>query len=249
MTNRTFGVEIECGIGARWQFSHGDIERRLYTAGLGDWMVDRDGTEHEIRTPILQGVKGLNTLKKAMGLIVNLGGYVTHLDGMHVHHGAPEFINNLPAIQRLVNNWYDSQDVIEQMVAPRRRTGGPSHRNCPHWDSYLVGQINEGRPYGGDTRHSLNIRALARHQTIEIRLHEGTLDFDEAKAWILFGQKFIENALKGHTQIKPGSTDQLLKEIGLGYRNGAFLKEKARLGHTPSPATSPRLFKGKVMAA
>lgn len=235
MTNRTFGVEIECGFRPRISASH--VRSQIRAAGLGVWSVGHDGTDIEIRTPILRGVKGLNKLKKALALIQDMGGYVTVRDGLHVHHGAREFRHDMGAIRKLVKSWYENQAVIEQMVSQSRRPGGSRQGACPRWTEHDLLALDQSSDLNW-SRRSLNIASLLQHGTIEIRLHEGTLDFDEAKAWILFGQKFIEGVLAGHTPSeKVESTDALLKHIRLGYKSGAFLREKALLGgRRPSPA-------------
>jgi hypothetical protein len=233
MTNRTFGVEIECGFNPRREAR--EIADHLYRVKLGRWLVGYDGTYIEAKTPILRGYPGLEKLKKAMVLFQDLGGYVTGRDGLHVHHGAAEFRHDMSAVVRLVKSWHANRSAIEQMVAARR----VSSDYCPQWSNRNVDYLEQQQRLGGWDRNDLNIASLLRHGTIEIRLHEGTLNFDEARAWILFGQKFIEGVLKDHTPVPSmGTTDALLKQIKLGYASGAFLREKA--AHKERLQTQPR---------
>lgn len=223
MTNRAFGVEIECGfIG---ELGPPEVSHRLERAKLHGWSVGYDGTYVEARTPILVGEEGLATLKAGMDLFLHMDGYCTDQDGLHVHHNAPEFVSDMSAIVRLVRSWHANQYVIDAMVDPSR-VG--NYDSCPPWSEEEIDDLVNEQTIADFSRNSLNIASLAGKGTIEIRQHEGTLDYDEAEAWILFGQTFIEDVLASHTPTPElGSTDKLLEHIRLGEKSGAFLRAKA----------------------
>lgn len=223
MTNRKFGVEIECGF--HQPLSISALRSVMEGVGLTDWTFGHDGTYIETRTPHLSGRAGLNILEKGMTLISELGGYVTVDDGLHVHHDAPEFVNDFDAILKLVRSWHLNQPAINQMVDESR---ADYHDVCPPWDNEQIRFLEENRTLAESHRNTLNIASLSRLGTIEIRQHEGTLDYDEAEAWILFGQTFIENVLESHEPTPDlGSTDKLLAHIKLAEKSGAFLRNKA----------------------
>lgn len=63
--------------------------------------------------------------------------------------------------------------------------------------------------------YALNVQALHRHGTIEIRQHQGTLDFARSASWIRFGHALIECVLE-HGELKGFTTARkLCKAIGL----------------------------------
>lgn len=231
--DRAFGVEIECG------FPGGTREARNLVDGIfGDsahrWSIGADGTEVEIRTPILEGEEGFATLKRVMQSIREAGGYVTPADGMHVHHDAPEFRQNPTLAVPLVESWRRNTASIQAMVAPRRRN---SYGACPEWSDRAFQRLTEwasGRSsqlYIG--RNDLNLAPLtATRPHIEIRLHEGTLDDDVAVAWIQFGQKFLFDVvrLNGRRLRKRETEESLLDRIKLSPEATAILLSKKQYG-------------------
>lgn len=220
MQNRKFGIEIECGFdrelsrrdrGVAWANSISLLRSAASAGKISTYWADNaghDGTLLETRSPILCGAAGFKELHTVMNLLRENGGYVTSRDGMHIHHDAPEFVNDAEAVSRLVSSWRANEEVIYRLVADRRH-GSPV---CPRWtdkletdikkfgtdgkitrkDSYYdtTVTIDDFKSWGWD-RRDLNINALGEHGTIEIRLHQGTLDPVQAEAWIRFGQAFL----------------------------------------------------------
>lgn len=233
---RRFGVEIECG------FPGGtDQVRKLFSRELsaGRWRIGHDGSGVELKTPILQGEHGFEMLERAMNKLRKHGGYVTNADGMHVHHDAPEFTHSTKKCLLLVESWHNNLSSIHQMVAPYRRTSGA----CPRWRQDEIESLrNWSRSMGSfyAQRSDLNLRSLPEHGSIEIRLHEGTLDPEAAIAWIMFGQRFIYDVLQRARPLKDLIDDpSLLSRIKLSKKAQAILAEKKRIGHR-TPASSFR---------
>jgi len=228
---RRFGVEIEHNFpGGVYEAQRCliDNEFHLWTRG-----IHRDASLHrydgvEIRSPILQGYEGFKELQAVFSLLKENGGYVDDACGMHIHHDAPEFVDNIDNVKRLVWSWYQNQSTIEKFVNDSRIY---YNDNCSPWRENELHQfeyiqtienvtINRGK--------NLNIRSLYRHGTIEVRLHEGTLEFDEAEAWIKFGQKFIKNILNRVNPMPPiEETDLLLKRVKVNSPQRKILNLKA----------------------
>lgn len=192
MYDRRFGVEIECGNhnGFDW------VRRRLQQDRIpGVLSVGRDGSGVEVRTRPLRGNEGLRTLKTLMEYLVDLGCTTNRNDGLHVHHEVPELrgISNPDARAariKLVRSWFNNQDTIRRFAANNRNMFA-----CSLWTQYSVDNYERnGLPDG--TRRALNVCSIGEHGTIELRLHEGTLDFGKTEAWVKFGQYFISDALK-----------------------------------------------------
>ena len=225
MRDRAFGVEIEFntnGYGEYW------IRKELRRNRI-DWRIGHDGSELELKTPILQGTKGFKELKTVMNFLKESGCKANSYDGLHIHHDAPDFIRDEEAVLRLVKSWHENRNIVNSFVSQSRRRN--SH--CPHWEIEDIHRLEEGlyNGYGGIKsfgRNSLNVLSLEEHGTIEIRLHEGTLDYDQAEAWIKFGQKFINSCASRKRHI-PELTerDLLLRRIRVAKRTQKTLEEKA----------------------
>jgi hypothetical protein len=225
--NRTFGVEIECGhpggstfVGTSLVFDEVvefqsryeyDYDEELYydpeTGEYVDpdeeppyaWTLGSDGSGVELRTPPLQGEKGLAELHKVMDYLTSIGAYVTDADGMHVHFGADDF-RSWEMLNRLVTSWRSNLDIIEQMVGPSRR-----RRRAP-WDNRrhtVLKRLAEAEQNGGVafiTRHGYSPRHpyewtrwrqplscadamrditdfFGRHDLNIAALHKGTIEF------------------------------------------------------------------------
>lgn len=219
MSDRRFGVEIECGIKEVEHWEQYLKARELLEAnGFGQWApnVDVDGSGVEIRTPILQGKEGIATVHQVMNLLRDNGGYVSEEDGLHIHHDAPEFVENNELIIRLVKSWYANQDLIDHFCAEYRADWD----YCPKtWDAFSIADLEdklntEGLREWWDERGALNIESLAIHGSIELRQHEGTLDPEKAEAWIRFGQAFVDDVVaRSRAMATSASPEALLRRL------------------------------------
>jgi hypothetical protein len=189
----------------------------------------------EARTPPLQGERGFAELRIAFDTILANGGYVTERDGLHVHHDAPEFVRDPKLIVAAARSWKYNEGVIENLVHPRRHNRGACPRipgDFETYDSYNGGykKVNpikhaakaakNGRNIADVVQYfprgALNLGPLTRGQgraTIEIRLHEGTLDYDVAEAWIRFGQWFLARAATGKRVLSCPDPATLLRRL------------------------------------
>lgn len=237
---RPFGVEIECGLqgGTEQACDLFDIAYNDYYDEIDEdqndegWSVDSDGTDVEVRTPILVGEAGFSKLRWAMETLKNAGAYVTNADGMHVHHDAPEFVANPASTLQLVKSWRNNELAIYDLVATRRRGSAM----CPTWAESHFEMLEAWAK--GDTsylsigRNDLNVASLTRHGSVEVRLHEGTLDADVAIAWVKFGQQFIFDTLQSIDPMEPvANAAELMSRIRLVPEAIALLEAKRDAGH------------------
>lgn len=223
MRDRAFGVEIEC------YFPGGPVRARdtLLAAGFRPWAdqyIHQDGSGCEIPSPILRGQKGLNELQAVMALLRENGAYTSYEDGLHVHHDAPEFVEDDDLVTRLVTTWGANQEHISQFVAEYRRRNHWACETSAWREEHLENVLRNKESYRNDPHlsqtkawgqkfHALNISALSEHGTIEFRQHEGTLEFAYARAWIMFGQSFLET-VKGRKKFFTCSDSaDLLKKV------------------------------------
>jgi hypothetical protein len=230
MRDRKFGVEIEFDSNGVGNAAIGD---EMVSAGFYDWVGEKitrytyydenpthyyddigsDGSELEIRSPILQGASGFKSLKKVIDLLNGLGCRTTNLDGLHVHHDAPEFVDNKPMIIKLLKSWEANQEHVSKFVSRNRLGRGA----CPQITSDSIymfeNQTRNNLRYQIENtlfRANLNCRSLYEHGTIELRYHEGTLDWDNMESWIRFGQSFINGVVNRKNPIVKAETPVVL---------------------------------------
>lgn len=242
-SERKFGIEIEfTGVSA----GRGDygVQQLLRDAGFPEWAngdIHVDGSGVEVPSPVLCGAAGIKEMKAVLALLTDNGGSVTRADGLHVHHDAPEFVRNKEATLRLLKSWKENQPFIHTLVDDYRVTGW-GRGWCKPWDDHMIARLESAwkstyPPYW-DRYFSLNVASLNSHGTIEIRLHEGTLDGDKIEAWIRFGQYFLDSVLKRKRPIPACvDTEQLLKRVRVPKHPNEFLAEIAKKKQ-PKPVTS-----------
>lgn len=235
MKNRRFGVELEFGLPGEyddWYRFEKALSRRVKSGQFGkNWLdsIHEDGTLIEINSPILRGPGGFNELNRMMTFIKKFGGFVTEEDGMHVHHDAPEFVENTGLAVQLVKSWKENQNLIYSFVDRDRANWASSDGEswygsgpCPAWrwsaiteleNDNRIGEIPR-RAFGKHRRCDLNISSLPEHGTVEIRLHEGCLDYQRAEAWIRFGQSFL-NKIANEKKVlsETPSHEELLRKL------------------------------------
>lgn len=216
LSQRRFGVEIECGFPEGCEAAHALLKREK----IKPLSVGRDGSGVEVRSPILKGTSGLAWLKECMECLRENGGYVTNSDGMHVHHeGTPGYKSikfgtlqqtNLIACIRFIKSWRNNDEWIDKFVQPRRRDL-PWACAKVYKDAERIKAVEKGEPFPGKYS-DINLSPLNSSKgTIEIRLHEGTLDFEEAEAWIRLCQSLLDTAAKGTKPVpKQRSLNALL---------------------------------------
>lgn len=255
MSNRAFGVEIECYTPdlsevecncGRLDCPDGiyceGYEANPYTYtedifaqnGMDNWgeVTDDGSLEYngvEIRTPILQGAQGFKELKRAFE-ILNANGYTVNADcGMHVHHNAPEFKKDPEMTIRLLESWADNQKLINNMVASWRIDNDYCYEVTHDAVEDIAEFIRERGYFDAWDRIALSVNSLDYHGTIEIRQHEGTLNYEEAESWIKFGQSFLDSIAGRKRKLAEMSDEELLlKRLKVTKNASRFLATKAR---------------------
>jgi len=234
---RRFGVEIECGMpnglddaAAVFGFPSDEYGYPEYENGDG-WTLHDDGSGVELGTPILKGETGHEKIKWAMKRLKDNGAFVTDYDGLHVHHDAPEFVENPSLCVPLVESWMNNQDAIREFVSPRRH----DRMACPGWNEMqwdaLLKWIEGGEQLYLN-RSDLNLLSLREHGSIEIRLLEGTLDAEVVIAWIQFGQRLIHDVVQNAKPITKVTTgEDLLGKIKLTAEARTILLAKKAANH------------------
>lgn len=161
----------------------------------------------EVVSPILTAPR-LNEAVKVTKVLKSAGARVDTATGFHVHIGGRIF-GSAGALARFALNYYAIHHAIGALVAPSRLNNRYcavlNREQAERQATYL--ENGGGASYNGNRYTSLNLDALERHGTVEIRLHQGTLNGVKAVAWAKFiealilesnaGTDFTDNAIIG----------------------------------------------------
>lgn len=204
--NRRFGIEIEF-VGDRWAVAEAlrlrGIQARVegYShATPSAWKVITDSScGSELVSPVLEGEDGRRQVRVAMEALRAAGATINKSCGLHVHHDARGL--SLENLQALARTFAAAEDRLFEVVAPSRR----SNVYCRRFRGSSVADKVE-RAYGlaaiqrisgRDRYHAINFAAYGRHGTVEVRMHQATLNGTKAVEWVLLGQAIVEAAVNG----------------------------------------------------
>lgn len=220
--NMTFGIEIECMvpsinnlvdlinsesslIKARYEnYNHSD-----HTGNL--WKFVTDSSLHavphyqtiEIVSPILKGDNGFEQIKEICKFLDMVNAKVNRSCGFHVHFGAPNMSKEIR--YQICKSYANNESIINQLVSPSRRDNG----FCKSLSNVSLRTLEYDRYYKVNA-----FCAWDRHQTVEFRQHQGTVDLNKIINWILFTRNFLQRAAYQLIETK-NSIDELLETIQL----------------------------------
>lgn len=120
----------------------------------------------------------IEPLGKIMKVIRDLGHKVDARCGTHVH-----FDMRNRDVKLVYENMFKTQKFLRKFVTKNRK----NNRFC---------QMNKAETFDkqlslGDRYYSLNVQAYNRHKTLEVRMHQGTLDENELLPWIKLLLKIV----------------------------------------------------------
>lgn len=212
MTNRTFGVEIECiGITAAVACE------AIRAAGLpcevegynhatrNHWKIVTDGSVRdnrgnpgiEVVSPILRGTAGMTALKTVADALNAAGATANKTCGLHVHVGASDL--NIDEIKMIVKRYAEHESVIDSFMPVSRRADNNTYlKGMGYWMNNYASQLAActntaailGRSW--DRYFKVNLAAYVRQNTIEFRQHSGTVSSTKIENWVLFVLNFVE---------------------------------------------------------
>lgn len=218
---RRFGVEIECN----------GVDRSVVQRQMGRfprWTLKRDvsvnGSGLELVSPPLRGEEGLNELREVCTMLQDVGAQVDRSCGLHVHHEARDL--GARGIARFAQTWTDNQDMLDWLVSPSRRDGRWCRRLSRSELANMRSAANRGHVRSPGSRYkAVNVAAFGRHGTVEIRQHQGTLNFRKIEAWIRLGQGLMDAALQ-LTDVEPRGLTSLVNQL-VDEDTAAFLVGRA----------------------
>jgi hypothetical protein len=230
---RRFGVEMET------VFLNGQnrqsVAAALRAAGLRGWNVKSDcsingGTGAEIVSPPLRGENGRRQLRTACEVLARLGAKVNRSCGLHVHHGVSDL--TIDDFKRMVRGWVANQRITNRFVSPSRR----GNRYAAAWSEGEVAEIDAAQTLDDLSRRTayrvtryktLNVSCFPRFGTVEIRQHQGTIDYDKIVAWLEYGQAIID-ASKTEELQSLTTSERLFDRLGglLSEQSKTFLRQR-----------------------
>lgn len=212
---RRYGVEFE--FIAPWNVGRQRIMEALTAAGIAvsngypahadHWQVKGDGSVRgrggqgmEIASAVLRGSQGFRDIGTVCSVLRGLGCTVNRTCGLHVHHDANDL--SLDAIKRVVRLWANNQVHINGLVA----SGRPTNRYCSALHQGDIGTVDSLTALNQLSRvyryKALNVAAYMTHGTLEVRLHQGTLETDKVLAWVMFTKAMVRAAVEGATDAR-----------------------------------------------
>jgi hypothetical protein len=165
------GIEVEFLTEVDWD----RMEDELSFAGVhgvqlkvDNSVFDREEAIEGTEFCILSNIDDLSNLEGAIEAIQRLGGWVNPSCGLHIHLDMRHV--SLPKARAIGKRMARALPLLRNIVAPYRNES-----------QYCARPISEHE----DRYAAINLESLKRHRTIEIRLHQGTLDFTKIKNWIM----------------------------------------------------------------
>lgn len=232
---RTFGVEIEfisldrqvaCGaIAQALGIPHVHLTdyhgRTCQTcgrtvSGFREWKIERDGSVSdgryggEVVTPILKGTDGLASIQKVMHGLRQAGAEVDQKCGLHVHLSVQHMTDGQRA--DLVRSWYEHHDTFDRFVAKSRTIigRGRPYEFCERadeseWEAAAENMERSGNFGYCNKYRSLNLAPFPKYGTVEIRLHQGTLNSRKVNNWVRLLHGFFDSIEAGiQLELSPG---------------------------------------------
>lgn len=167
---------------------------------MSTWkMVSDSSAEWELVSPPLAGEEGWRQLKIACNALAAAGVTINRTCGFHVHHVARDLPQT--AIRNFIKLYCRYEGVIDTLVSPSRRNS--ENQYCRSLRSRLANDADYSRldhaanlyNFNGTRYMKVNLESMGRQGTIEIRHHQGTIDYQKIKAWIVFTQGLLNHAV------------------------------------------------------
>ena len=175
----------------------------------------------EVVSPILKGDDGLKAIEAVCSVLDTDDYRISKTCGLHAHHGVNQHSEKT---FNFVNSWINTEQYVMKVLPPSRQ------RNyyCRTWkdkcqDDFLFGEgeVPRCRPnqsatswwdnHVDDRYANVNLGSIQMRNTIEFRLHSGTVEFPKIKNWLIWTQAFVDVSLK--REIDADSLESLVDRI------------------------------------
>lgn len=238
---RQFGIEIECNYPGGYYGAEGGTSP-LEAALPSGWEVRTDGSLGyegiEVVSPPISGPEGFDQVKTVCQILRTRGATISRRCGFHVHYDVSDV--GVRGLARFARSWTENHHLLNYLVSPSRR------RNtfCRQLNTLELDRIDEWaevngsadqtevmhRPYPlGQRYRAINVLAYPRHGTVEVRAHQGSLNYRKMETWIRLGQKMLDKiATEGAPIERHETLVSLFESIELDTRDSRYLIGRAR---------------------
>lgn len=209
MSNRKFGIEIECtgmsmDAAATVINSTGlicGIERYGHAAPR-NWKIVPDGSVpdgFEVVSPILSGEDGLTAVRTVARALLAAGAKVDKRCGLHVHVDARDLSG--ADLVSVVKRYAAHESQIDAFMPVSRRLN--NNQFCRSMCDWAENYSSPRRASWTPTRlaeemdcryYKVNLQSFVRHGSVEFRQHSGTIDSRKMENWIQFCLNFVEHS-------------------------------------------------------
>ena len=235
--NRRFGVEFEA-----YNVTKEILRNALRQAGINveiegynhttrnNWKIVTDaslsGNEtFELVSPVLEGENGLQQIKTVCKTLNECGAKVNKSCGTHIHFDAAAL--DLGWWKRIYINYARLERVIDSFMPLSRRENNNIYSKSLNKISNLENKINAAASLDqierifGSRYFKINPMSYSRHNTIEFRQHNGTVEAEKITAWINFLNNLVsfsktslatEAGIEGLATFNPSELVNYLKQ-------------------------------------
>jgi len=160
----------------------------------------------EIKSPVLKGSEGVKKLRTICDTLDGIA-TVNRYCGLHVHHGMQN-LREGESLHNLINGWLRHEDHFMKCLPVSRQSNSytrkwrSSYSNIP-FISNSESVKNWYNEHINDRRVTLNFESYWIRNTVEIRMHSGTVEFDKMVNWLTVTQLYVEKALSGAFKEDP----------------------------------------------
>jgi hypothetical protein len=175
----------DCSNGGYWsqRDAYKWLRQELYDAKVSRCCIKKDGSleddeGHGVEITILFNTKyGFEPLHKLCKALDKAGCYVNETCGLHVHLDARHL--KRPSVERVGASLGHSLPILKYLVPKSRQ----KNTYCELRVSKLV-KITTLAGNNEERYCAINLTSYPKYKTIEIRLHQGTIDSKQIQSWI-----------------------------------------------------------------
>jgi hypothetical protein len=190
-SRRTFGVELEvCQVREAKQVQIPKVMRRHWHA-KHDASLPQGGVEYA--SAILQGDEGLKIVEQMCNYAAEKRWAVDQAAGLHLHVGLKD--DSEMAVASVCVGYHLTRAVWMCFVSPSRTQSKycVNHKSSPEdLQKKAPDEIISLLTDSEERRRWVNWHAYKTHKTVEIRLHQGTLNYDKIANWVKAHTRFVD---------------------------------------------------------
>jgi len=206
LKNRTFGIEVEfsseqtsvCRMLTKGGLRFAYVESTSRSFGE-EWELKPDlTTKCELTTPkMILDDENFVLFKKVLDYLVYRDVKITNKDGVHVHFHVPDI-----SPEKLFISWIYLEQAIVQLFPlyrTKRKQGRVNYNKCyikKPVNNKITSKYLNRMTIDDTTEHhaTMSLYGYKSYKTVEFRLHEGSVDYDNIRNWVKFCLYFLKFA-------------------------------------------------------